>query len=66
MAAPMFSDVRSRIDTLTELIQQLETAEDNIRKLSNEKARRTATNCLEVPLKTLREHRSKVEEDLAR
>jgi hypothetical protein len=65
MNAPPLSEVKSRIKKLNELIQRLEAAEDNTKALSNEKVRSTVTNCLEVALKTLREDRSKIEDQVA-
>ena len=62
MNAPPLSEVKSRIKKLNELIQRLETAEDNTKTLSDEMVRSTVTNCLEVALKTLREDRSKIED----
>ena len=58
------SDVKHRVKSLTELIQRLETAEGSINTISNEKVRSTVTNCLEVALKTLREDRSSMEDQL--
>lgn len=62
MTATTFSDVRIRIKSLTELIQRLERAEDDVKTLSNEKVKLTVWNCLEVALRTLREDRSKMED----
>ena len=62
MAVPTLSHVRDEVKRVAEIIRQLETAEERVKTLSDDKVRSTVTNCIEVVLKTLREGRNKMED----